>query len=64
MLKLHTRTLKTPALIDMAWCAARATLSCVCDRALKNAQKLKNATVSAASAFLPQQLSDKLMNCN
>jgi hypothetical protein len=32
MLKLHTRTLQTPALIVMAWCAARATLVCVTER--------------------------------
>jgi hypothetical protein len=28
MLKLHTRTLQTSALIVTAWCAARATLEC------------------------------------
>jgi hypothetical protein len=34
----------------------------VCDGALKNAHELKNVTISAASAFLPLQVSDKMMH--
>jgi hypothetical protein len=55
MLKLRTRTQQTLALIVTAWCASSATG--VCDRALKNAQKVKNVSLfSAASAILLQQV--------
>jgi hypothetical protein len=43
MLYLRTRTQQTLTLILTAWCAACATLEC--DRALKNAQEMKNVTI-------------------
>jgi hypothetical protein len=41
MLKLHTRTQQALVLIVTAWCAARANLEFVTDRALENAHEFK-----------------------
>jgi hypothetical protein len=53
MVKLHTRTQQTPALIVTAWCAARATMNRV--SALQIAHRLKKWLFSAATEFLPPQ---------
>jgi hypothetical protein len=60
MLKLHTCTQQTPALIVTAWCAASATLDCVTER-WKSLISWQMWPFSAASAFLPQKA---LMNAH
>jgi hypothetical protein len=61
LLKLHTYTQQTTAFIETAWFAAGASLDCVTERwkTLKSWQILW--PFSAASVFLPQQLSDRMM---
>jgi hypothetical protein len=62
MLKLQTRTQSTQTFIATAWRAPLSTLECV--TVLKNAQKWKKMCLfSAASAFLPHNVFDKMMLC-